>query len=253
MAGESPTATQDINSLIASQQGGINPVNLGGTAANIATQTALEGTKAVPIVGSIVAGITIIAGIFAAHHKEAMKKEAQTLNAAFPAWRELINAVANAYNNGSVDATTADQYIDQAVATYYQYVSSIIRNRSSVPPGGERSGQPGHDPCNAACYVAYHFVEPEAYDLRQAIASTEATGQSSTFGLKMLPANKNGLIAGYQSEQITVSKPSPLSTIPGGAAITADVAKVLPSELKPYAGYIALGAAALLVFAIVKR
>lgn len=249
MAGTAPSATQDVNSLISSQQGGFSAVGAGGAGANIAVNTFLSGTKAVPIVGTIVAVGTAIAGIFSAHHKAAMRKEAQTLNAAFPSWRQLIDATVNSYNSGEITATQAKGYVEQAKQIYYENVSTIIRNKSSIPAGGERSGKPGHDPCNAACYIAYHYIEAEAVDVEEAIDSTEQTGQAATVALKPLGANKNGLISGYQGEQLTLAKPSILSS----NAISQEVSSLLPVGLKPYAGWLVAILAVLLIFAFVGR
>lgn len=164
-----------------------------GLGANI-SQSAL---KAVPIVGTI-AGIGL--GIYAAvtaHHRQAVQNEANKLDAAVPLWRQYLYLVTQSYSQGQITAQQAVTLVSQAKADYYKNVSSITRGKAG---GGDSvqhylsfANEQHHakfapvDPCNAACYIAYYYVEPESQIVAMMLAQAEKTGSQVAVKLQSIP------------------------------------------------------------------
>lgn len=204
-----PTATNGVLSLI---QG-----NVSGGVAQISSATpqmfgaefaASTLGKAIPIVGGIIGGV--IGAIFA-HHKQAVQREANSLNAAVPAWRQLLTATVQAYNNGDISKAQAYDYIDQAIELYFQYVKGIIKGEAAVRSSGGCPDYPCHtthfvpgiNPCNGPCGIAYWNILPEARLVKQAIADT-APGSSEIVSLESIPSH-----AGYNGEPAAKLQVSP--------------------------------------------
>jgi hypothetical protein len=178
---------------------------------------AAQALSAIPVVGGILSGIAgKIVGIFAAHHLQAVKVEAQTMSAAVPAWRTLLSSTVTAYNSGEIDATSARAYIEDAKALYYQQVKSIERGTPNAGGVGathyyESKGRFAPiDPCNAACYVGYYFVEPEAQLIESAINS----GQSVSVNLLPILILNTGGQGGAPAMQLQVSPPFGAGVLP---------------------------------------
>lgn len=221
MAGTYPTAEQGVLSLIQSQQGGISGQSLvtGGlaTGGSLVTSAAPGGIGALGLsagaatgVGAVLAvGAGILGAIFA-KHRAAIAAEAKALNTAFPAWRSLVNATVQAFNNGEVDTPTAKAYIDQAKAIYYQGVQGIIKGKPADGFCGDQylsaPCPPSKiDPCNGPCTVATFWVEPESAVLKKAFDQA-SSGDTVTLNLKAVPAHAG--FNGAASEAVVIQPPA---------------------------------------------
>jgi hypothetical protein len=212
MAGITPTALNTSQDLISQGVFG----------------TTLQTSKAVPIVGTIIGvGLSIYA-IFKAAHAQKVKVEAQTMSAAVPQWRSLLQSTVSAYNSGEIDANAAVGYIEQAKGIYYDQVKNIERGKPSPPGFPGYSGPHGRfapiDPCNAACSVAYFFVEPEAKLVEDAFRS----GKATSIDLLPIVILNTGGQGGSPPMQLVVQPPVLESVIP--AAIYSQLPDVVKSN-----------------------
>lgn len=238
---------------------GVQPANI---ISNIAGQVASKDPE--PISRAILSGIATIAGLFGAAHAAAMKKEAQTLSAAVPQWRELTFQTVQAYNSGQIDANQAIDYINQAMDVWRTQVAPIKRGNwpyrgsqlpeptfadsyadRSGPFGSSNKNPDSHapDPCNGACVLTHYMVEREALLLKQAFAS----GQSVTIELEEIVVANTGGQGGVPAAQLQISPPI-LSQIPGVGELEAAIEN---SSLPPIVKQYPLVFAALAVFGLV--
>ena len=209
---------------------GQNPAGTGGIVANMAGQIAASDPE--PISATVLGAVARIAAIFGAAHAAAVKKEAQTLSAAVPQWRQLTASVVDAYNSGQIDASTAVSYIENAKGLYYQQVKDIQRGTwpyqgtdfnidyydsyasRSGPTGSASKNPDAHapDPCNGACVVGHYWIEREALMIEQAINS----GQSVTIPLEAIAVANTGGQGGAAESQLVISPPLGSTIIPAG-------------------------------------
>jgi hypothetical protein len=184
---------------------------------------AAQSLNVIPVVGGLLSGIAgKIVGIFAAHHLQAVKVEAQTMSAAVPAWRTLLTSTVAAYNSGEIDGPGALSYVEQAKQLYYQQVKPIMQTGhgpdAAIPPGGVGAAHyydpKGRfaplNPCNGACYVGYYFVEPEAQLVEAAINS----GAARNINLLSIVVSNTGGQGGVPETQLQISPPFGAGILP---------------------------------------
>lgn len=146
-------------------------------------------------------GLQSIVGIIAGHGK-AVQNEAQLLNIAVPTYSANLQAIFNALQSGQISEQQAKQAIDNAVADYYAGVSGqgrgSIRGRGTINESTCSAG-PKVDPCNAACFIGYHWIDPWACSAKRLIDT------GGDFQGTSIPSN--GQIQANPGIQLHYSKP----------------------------------------------
>jgi hypothetical protein len=148
--GGTAAATPSTNTL--RSFGGLAPALPAQGAINTISGILGVATSATPL-GAASFAIGTIANIFGAHHQASLKKEGDSLNGAVPAFAQSLQTIIAAVNNGQLDSSSAQSYVDQAVSAYDSAVSGITNN-----PGASADSAK----CNAACYIRVHWILPWA-------------------------------------------------------------------------------------------
>jgi hypothetical protein len=129
------------------------------------------------------AGMDVFSTI-AAHHNQAVAKEAQNLNAAVPAFMQQLQQIVAAVNAGQLSKTDAVTYIDLAVDDYYSQVSQIMQGDRNCTGGGKcnHSGT-----CNGPCCVGCDVIQPFADAVKSILTGS---GQPKHYRVSYLSGGK---------------------------------------------------------------
>jgi hypothetical protein len=231
-------AVQRAEKITAAPSSGIlvgtspTPVNFAagvasGTSTDSQITTGLSLTTSVvskiPVVGQIVGPIlgvfTSIAGVFTAHHSQAVAVEASTINTALPVFLQTVEQIMYELNEGLTTPSSAIAQLNAAQATYYATVASIIKKGGACRPANlaavkqtsytsaEISGNcyiytedwadcASAGDCNASCAIGCGLVEPTVAQLTKIINAGGGT-------FMIPPSSDNGAIQGTASVTIT--------------------------------------------------
>lgn len=118
---------------------GIFASGTGTTGAKISSAIGM-GLQAIPIVGQFLSQIWTTISPFA-HHAAAVAKEQTTLCTAVPEFDANLGQIEAALKAGSISATDADAYVDQAVQNFDTEVAGITQESGNT--------------CNAGCVMRY--------------------------------------------------------------------------------------------------
>lgn len=209
------SATQSASSVSMQVGSTVASVTANSTDAQI-TQGFQKALKVDPDPTGISQGLLAIgsqiSGIFTAHHADAMKKEAATINSALPTFLKEVQAAMIGLGQGAITEAQTLAYIQQAQTDYYTTVNAngVMKKSGTctVAADGVGPGKLDHygcattaNPCNAACCLGCDVVEPGVRGLTKII---KAGGGTYT-----VPAGKgNGAIQGTPSFTFNYQRPS---------------------------------------------
>jgi hypothetical protein len=181
-------------------------------------QTANLALNAVPVVGPALSAVaSALTKAFAAASAKRAKlatDENSAVALAVPGWDQNITQMANAYNNGSINASQALAIIAAAWANYWAEVSPHIQpGRNACKSGTVVQDKKGPSFCQggygAACCVGYDSIDNSNINMQNALKQTENTGKAASAIIVPVFASKYGGI-NRASYTVTFIRPSGL-------------------------------------------
>jgi hypothetical protein len=142
------------------------PLNLLQTSSGLALGTAAAGVGilgktglglipalSVPVVGQVIAGLSILVGfikLIFAHHAAAVKRDLQFGCAALPAVNNAFVVVFQALQNGQTDSQSASQALDEIFSQFM--IQGGATSPSNIPNGGTAINKSPY--CNSNCEMS---------------------------------------------------------------------------------------------------